>query len=181
MMKNINYFVLLLLIVTSFGCSSDDDGTLTVDESLIPGTWEVTSVVSNDGRFSGTVENIPITGSFTAEGKNYTAVITFVEGTGEAANTYTSTGGFSLDITVQIPTQDPVVVEEDFPDYLGSGTWSVEGNNLITVTLDQQTNFTITNLTTDTMALAVSLDEEVVVDNTTFTLDGTLEITLSKN
>ena len=177
-MKRIHVLIQVLFIATLFSCSNDDDGTITVDESLIPGTWNITAIESNDGRFTGTVEGIPVSGSFTAEGKSITTQIVFVEGT---ENTFTSSGGFTLEISILIPLQDPLVVEEDFPDYLGNGSWRVEGNNLILTVSSEESAYTVTNLTAMNMSLAVSFNEEVDYNGTIFSLDGTLEIDLSKN
>ena len=177
-MKKIHVLIQVLFIATLFSCSNDDDGTITVDESLIPGTWNITAIESNDGRFTGTVEGIPASGSFTAEGKNITTQIVFVEGT---ENTFTSSGGFTLEISILIPLQDPLVVEEDFPDYLGNGSWRVEGNNLILTVSSEESAYTVTNLTAMNMSLAVSFNEEVDYNGTIFSLDGTLEIDLIKN
>ena len=177
-MKKTFYVIQILCLLALVGCSSDDDGTTSIDQSLIPGTWNITAIESNDGRFTGTVEGIPVSGSFTAEGKNITTQIVFVEGT---ENTFTSSGGFTLEISILIPLQDPLVVEEDFPDYLGNGFWRAEGNNLILTVLSEESAYTVTNLTAMNMSLAVSFNEEVDYNGTIFSLDGTLEIDLSKN
>lgn len=180
-MKKFYCLIQILCIATLISCSNDDDGSIIIDQSLIPGTWNVIAIESNDGRFTGNIQGIESSGSFMAEGKNITTEVVFIKGDNETSNTFSSSGGFTLEISILIPLQDPLVVEEDFPDYLGNGSWRVEGNNLILSVSGEQGNYTVTNLTAQNMSLATSFNEEIDYNGTIFSLDGTLEIDLSKN
>jgi len=185
-MKRITLLLFTISLSLFVSCSNDDnDDPTTIDQSLIPGVWKLTDITSEDGRFSTTLNGIPLTGNYEASGKDYTMEITFTETAAEEVNTFTSTGGFTAVGQVQIPTQDPIELEQNFPDFFGTGQWRIDGNKLITTVEGESQTYEIRELTSTTLKLAGSIDESVDYDlngtNITVNLTGTIITTLSKS
>ncbi|MDY8136527.1 lipocalin family protein [Aquimarina sp. 2201CG5-10] len=176
------FAILLFLSASSLfiSCSNDDDDTIVIDESLIPGEWSLTEIRSEDGRVTTTIQGVPVSGSYDLTGKDYTAQVTFTEVSGTDPNTFTSSGGFTLVATVSIPTQS-IDYEEAIPDFIGNGEWSVEGNTLTTSAQGQEQSFEIIALSAQTMSLKATIDETVEQQGFTFEATGSQIFTLTKN
>ncbi|MCK8522291.1 lipocalin family protein [Aquimarina sp. D1M17] len=163
-MKKLSLLLCLITASLFVGCSSDDD-TPVIDQSSIPGTWNLTDVRSENGKVSATIQGVPVSGDYSVDGKDYDASITFTEGTSENdANTVAATGGFTLVATVTIPTQDPVEVEETIPSVIGSGEWTVDGNTLTTTVQGETQNYEIVELTGTSMTLKIEIDETRTIE-----------------
>ncbi len=159
--------LLLFLITTTLivSCSSDDDAPFVADETLIPGEWSLTDIRSENGRASATIGGLPVNGDYSVTGRDYTATATFTESTSEnEPNRVTGSGGFILVASITVPLQDPIEVEQNVPELIGTGEWTVNGNTL-SVTVQQETTlYEITSLTEQSMTLKIAIDEEVTVE-----------------
>lgn len=177
----------LLLFALSMGlfvsCSNDDDSTTPIDESLIPGTWSLTGISSENGSVTATADALPlpVSGSYTVSGKDITAQVTFTESSTEDPNTFTSSGGFTIEAEATFPTLDPITFEETIPDFIGSGEWRVEGNRLIISSEGEEQFFEISNLTAESITLKVPINETVEEQGFTLEITGIQVFTLTKN
>lgn len=182
-MRKITLILLAFSINLFVSCSNDDsDGPITIDESLISGDWVLSDIISEDGKFTTTISGFPASGDFTTTGSDYTLQISFVETAEEEPNTFTSAGGFTAIVAAQIPSQDPIEIEQNFPDFFGSGEWSVNGNTLTTTVQGESQTYEIRELSATTMKLAIPIDESVPYEPLDITVDltGTIIATLTK-
>lgn len=173
--------LLFLAGSTLFVSCGDDDDAIEINESLIPGEWNLTEIRSENGKASTTIEGVPVSGDYSISGKDYTATVTFTEATAEnEPNTVTGSGGFTLVASVTIPTQDPIEVEQNIPEFIGSGEWSVSGNTLTVTVQNETTSYEITSLTEQSMTLKIVIDEERTIENLTVAVTGDQFIVLTK-
>ena len=176
-MKSIYKLFAFILFVFFTSCSSDGDET--IDTSKLVGTWNLTSVQSNDGIISLTVEGVTIEGSVTISSKDEDATITIAEN----PNTFSGQGSFTQVSTISLlgnsATEESVV-----SDLFGSGTWSIN-NNVITVDSDSQVIesalvFKIKTLTTTTLVIEQQINEMLNLNNQDFNLEATITYSFSK-
>ncbi len=161
-------FALLLFLTSTVlfvSCSDDDNDPIEIDQSLISGSWNLTEVRSENGKATATVQNIPLSGDYSVTGKDYTATATFTASDSESEpNTVTGSGGFTLVASFSLPTQDPIEVEQNVPDLIGAGEWTVSGNTLSITVQQETTSYEITALTAQSMTLKITIDEDTTVD-----------------
>ena len=161
-MKKLALFLFLAATTSMFTSCGDDDDSIVVDESLVPGIWNLTETRSENGRASATIQGIPLSGDYSVTGNNYAATITFTESTVETEpNTFVGSGGFTLVASVTIPTQEPIEVEQNIPELFGTGEWTVSGNTLTLDVQGETTSYEIISLTDQSMTLKIAIDEEI--------------------
>ncbi len=183
-MKKFALFLFLATITLFVSCGDDDD-PIVIDQSLIPGAWDLTEVRSENGKASATVQGIPLSGDYSITGKDYAASAVFTEAASESEpNTVTGSGGFTLVASFTLPTQDPIEIEETIPELIGTGEWTVSGNTLSITVQQETTSYEITSLTEQSMTLKIAIDEEIMVDigneSVTASVTGDQFITLAK-
>ena len=158
--------LLLLFLASSFvftSCNSDDgDEPIMIDESLIPGLWNVTAMEVSDGKSITTFDGTSITANYSSFGKDFDFQVNFIDSTDP--KTFTSEGGYTAVVTVSAFGQSQTQ-EETVSDFFGAGTWSVENNKLLmTNTVDGQTvvqEGEITMLTEETLKMRIVFDETI--------------------
>ncbi|PKV49622.1 lipocalin-like protein [Aquimarina sp. MAR_2010_214] len=176
------FAMLLFLASTSLfvSCNSDDDSPIEINQSLIPGEWDLTEVKSENGKVTATIENIPVSGDYSLSGKDYTAKATFTEvSEADKPNTFVSSGGFTLIAKITIPTQS-IDYEQAIPDFIGSGEWKVDGTKLITTVANKEVSFDIIALTAQTMSIKKDIKETVEQQGISFEVTGSQIFTLTK-
>ncbi|AXT61012.1 hypothetical protein D1816_11855 [Aquimarina sp. AD10] len=162
-------------------CSSDDDNPIEINESFIPGEWDLTETKSENGKVTGTFQGIPVSGDYSVTGKDYTAKVNFTESTvANEPNTLTGSGGFTLVAEVTIPTQDPISVERNVPEFIGGGEWTIENNNLNVTVQGETVSYEITALSAQSMTLKATLDQDETIEGTTFRITGDQFFVLTK-
>ncbi len=178
------FAMLLFLASTSiFVSCSDDDDTINIDQSLIPGEWNLTEVTSENGKVSATTDAVPVpvSGNYSVSSKDMTVQVTFVESATEDPNTFTSSGGFTLVAMVTLPLIDPIEYEQAIPEFIGTGEWRVEGNKLITTEQSTDQSFDIITLNAETISLRVPIDETVQEGGYNLEITGSQIFTLTKS
>ncbi|EZH74532.1 hypothetical protein ATO12_12240 [Aquimarina atlantica] len=179
-MKRFAMFLCLASTLLFVSCNNDDDSPIEIDQSLIPGEWSLSDVKSENGKVTATIENIPVNGSYSISGKDYTAEATFTEVSDtDKPNTFTSTGGFTLVAKITIPTQS-IDYEESIPDFIGAGEWKIDGTKLITTVAEKDASFDIIALTAQTMSIKKDIKETVEQQGITFEVTGSQIFTLTK-
>lgn len=184
-MKFSNYLILFFASVLLLGCNNDDEAQApepqAIDTSKFPNTWKLTDIQTIGGKATATLSGVPLTGDFTTSGKDYTAEITFTEGTGQNANTFTSGGGFTAVFSIDLTLQK-FDTEQNFPNFFGAGTWKLDGNHLITTVLGKDSTLVIQELTDTTMKINIPLKESITYEPLSLTaeLTGTFVATFSK-
>lgn len=166
-MKNKFKIVLVLLVSLSFfACSTDDEGNTTSTGDLV-GTWALTTF-DYDGSITQTVQDQTTTVNFVGIGQNLDYTLTF----SESPNEYVGAGSYDIELTTIFAGQSTtqvVPVENVFIE----GTYSLDGNTLtvdgqivdtsgLGVDSDVMGNSTIVQLTENT--LAISAEQEQVQD-----------------
>jgi len=153
-MKTTKFLFALLFSIALVSCSSDDDTTPN-DESSIEGEWELTSM-EMEGTAEYTMEGIPFPIVFTFEG--YGIDIDSQTVFEVDPNTVTSFG--TLTLVMSIDMMGETTTEEmpiDFSEYVSSGSWQIEGDQLI-ITDNEGVESTskIEQLTATTLVLTVN-------------------------
>ncbi|MBW1294342.1 hypothetical protein [Aquimarina litoralis] len=173
--------ILLLFLVstTAFvSCGNDDDSvSIEIDESLIPGDWNLTALTVDNGKTTTVAQGQSTTVDYTTVGKDFTMETSFIDSTDP--NTYTSSGGYTAVITQNFVGQE-TTQEQPITDFLGSGEWRVEGNMLITTTSGVEQAAQITALNSETMSLKIEINESLEISGASVTTTGTLNYTLTR-
>ena len=157
---------LLLLMTSGFlftSCNNDDgDEPIVIDESLIPGLWNVTAMELSDGQSVTTFDETSISANYSSYGKDFDLQINFIDSTDP--KTYTSEGGYTAVITISALGQSQTQ-EETVSDFFGAGTWSVENNKILMSNIvDGETVIQegeIIMLTEDTLKMKIVFDETI--------------------
>lgn len=171
--------LLLFLASTSafISCGSDDDASIEIDESLIPGDWDLTALSVENGKTTTEAQGQSASIDYTTVGKDFTMETTFIDSTDP--KTYTSSGGYTAVITQNLLGQE-TTQEQTITDFLGSGEWRVEGNMLITTTDGVEQASQITALNSETMSLKIEINESLEIAGASVTTTGTLNYTLTR-
>ena len=186
-MKKVILFLCLSSTVFFTSCSKDDDSnTLEADQSLIPGTWNVTSIKVTNGHSTTSVgDQTIVSADYTTEGKDFDMQIVFKNDT--EPNTYTSSGGYTAVITTTTLGQT-TTQEETTQGFIGEGEsegeWSFESPNKIVFANDNyKDEFIITVLDESTMKMEHNIDRTIENDfiGATIHTSGTLFIELNKS
>ena len=173
-MKKIGILLLLSMIVLATSCKKDPvvDPQPTKEE-LIAGDWQLESLASDDGvvyySFAGTTD----TATFTVQSKNENYQLELNEN-----KSYTASGQMTL---IRTTTTDSVEIEEIPVDTTSTGTWVIDGDNLVLTSGAEVTESKILDLTADKLKLeSFSIDTtqtvvfgitiDVIVKNTTVTI-----------
>ncbi len=168
-MKKLALFLFVASTILFTSCSGDDDGgapPFIADESLIPGDWNLQEVRSENGTFTTTFQGLPVSGTYIVSGKDYAATISFTKSaTAGEPNTTSGSGSFTLVASFNIPTQQPIVVEEPVPDLIGTGEWTLNGNTLTTTAQGESIAYEIIALTAQSMTLKFVINEQRTVDS----------------
>ncbi|WP_438422252.1 hypothetical protein [Aquimarina macrocephali] len=179
-MKRFAMFLFLASTLLFVSCNDDDDSPIEIDQSLIPGEWNLTEVKSENGKVTATIENIPVSGGYSLSGKDYTAEATFTKASeADKPNTFLSSGGFTLVAKITIPTQS-IDYEEAIPDFIGAGDWKIDGTKLITTVANKDVSFDIIALTAQTLSIKKDIKETVEQQGITFEVTGSQIFTLTK-
>lgn len=170
-MKNLRLLFLAILVVFT-SCSSDDDNTINLTAD-ITGTWNLTEF-EFEGGSEITFEGQTIALTFTGIGKDFDAQVTFASN----PNTYVSSGPYTLVYTVEfMGITDSDEAEIDLEDELGSGQWSIQGNQIILENNNgEDRNAQIIHLTQNKMVLI----EEVEMDIDGFIVTVNSEMVLER-
>ncbi|TQD40705.1 hypothetical protein [Haloflavibacter putidus] len=151
-MKKIMLMAVAIVTVTLMSCSSDDDSTQAApNSSELAGSWELTDFHYN-GETTTTMAGQSFTTTYDAQGQDFdNAVVTFNED-----NTYTSSGSYDIEITMNTMGQETTQTST-LNDVYGSGTWEVDGNTLITQdsSMEQESQATMQMLDANTLKLTV--------------------------
>lgn len=184
-MKFCNYYILFFASILLLGCNNDEETQApelqAIDSAKFPNTWKLTDIKTVGGKATATLSGVPLTGEFTTSGKDYTAEISFTEGTGQNANTFTSQGGFTAIFSIDLTLQK-FDTEQNFPNFFGAGTWKLDGNDLVTTVLGKDSTLVIQELTDTEMKINIPLKESITYAplNLTAELTGTFVATFSK-
>src|SRR5690606_34579698 len=149
-------FVLMLIAFVS--CSKDDDGGINIDPNVsLAGPWEFVDLNTNKGKMKITSEGTSIEASFKITGKDYDYQSVFTE----EPNYVTSAGSFIMVITTTIlnktDTEEQLI--EDYGDNGLNGAWNIEGNKLVITNDDEQSTYTITELTENRLKFQMDLSQ----------------------
>ncbi len=138
-MKSLLKLASLALLILLSSCKKDNND----DSSDITGTWSVTGVECPDGTSIAYDPGYPPeTTTFTVVGKDYNVLLTF-----NSDGSFTSSGYYTAVLTTDVDGHS-FTSEYPFNKFLNTGTWSIDGNNLMasngtsstTFTIDEQTN-----------------------------------------
>jgi len=125
-MKFFKYAFIMLLATSFFTCNNNEDNGNT--DNLILGEWKVTEYVY-DGTSTTVVQGIESTANFEGTAMDLDLSIQFSEN----PNEYSTSGDYSIELTTDIPGFP--AVEVPIEGFVGSGTWSMDGDEL---TLDPE-------------------------------------------
>lgn len=150
----------LLLLITFVSCSKDDDGGSNIDPNVsLAGPWEFVDLNTDKGKMKITSEGTSIEASFKITGKDYDYQAVFTE----EPNYVTSAGSFIMVLTVSIlgETNTEEQLIEDYGDENDglTGAWSIEGNKLVVTNDDEQSTYTITELTENRLKFQMDLSQ----------------------
>lgn len=172
-MKKTKYLFALLFSIVLLSCSSDDVSSQN-DESSIEGVWDLTAM-EMEGTAEYTMEGIPFPIVFTFEG--YGIDIDSQTVFEVNPNTVASFGTLTLVVTIDLMGE--TTTEEmpiDFAEYVSSGSWQIEGDQLIiiddegnesTSQIEQLTSTTLVFTVNETIEFeGVPMDFEAVVTYT---------------
>ncbi len=115
MLKKINFFYLMTLLVLFSSCGKDNDGTAAAD---IQGDWDLISYTYT-GTSTTTVGGQSFSSDFTGEAKNMDWTIDM-----KSNNKFVSSGDMTIVITMDIAGQ-PFEFDQPFADWLGTGDYSI--------------------------------------------------------
>lgn len=161
-------FIAFILILSS--CSSDDDGGGQVTGDIV-GTWVGTDL-SLSGEIETTIEGQTIMSTITGEGYDLTNKLTFTE----SPNLISSEGKVNMKLTVTINGLTFTENEEDF-EFLGDGTWEINGNDLIIkdpdeeIIEDELREVTIFKLTDNELIIKITETDEDMEEGETSTIE----------
>ncbi|MCB4800065.1 hypothetical protein [Neotamlana laminarinivorans] len=172
MKKNALLFLFTALV---FACSgSDDSNTNDVEVNLLLGTW-----IGEDVEYSGTTSfdyfGTTFETPFTGEAYDVDYTLTFTEN----PNEFTSEGSYSLEVTTNFLGETITENSEDL-EFMGSGLWSQDGNQLITTESGVTTIFTIEELTETSLILSNTQTEEFTENDIDYTTTINIEMTFIK-
>lgn len=171
-MKNLSKLMFAFLLVFA-SCSSDDDNNqndLTVD---ITGSWELTNL-----EYSGENETVfqgqTITLVYSGFGKDFDAQAVFSEN----PNTIQTLGSYTIELSFEfMGITQTIDTPINLSDDISSGTWSVEGNQMIIVDGDtgEVQTAEIIQLTQNKMVLLMEQVTNMNGANVTVVAETTLE------
>ncbi len=152
-MKKFNILFIALTLVLTTSCSSDDSEPI-VSGSII-GSWTGTTL-DYSGKTVTTVQGQSITSDYIGEAYDMDYVLTFAEN----PNVIVSEGNYSIKLTNTTLGQTSVQNIENI-EFLEAETWE-QKDNIITVTDNgETTDFTIVELTENTLKLSASTEEDL--------------------
>lgn len=169
-MKNLRLLFLAILVVFT-SCSSDDDNTIDLTAD-ITGAWNLTEF-EFEGGSEITFEGQTIAITFTGIGKDFDAQVTFASN----PNTYVTSGSYTLVYTVEfMGFTESDEADIDIEDELGSGQWSIQGNEIIFENnIGEDQNAQIVLLTQNKMVLigeiGMDIDGFIVTVNSEMVLE----------
>lgn len=148
--------ILATLLITLFvSCSKEETAQKKLTDNELIGTWKVVSVTSENGKISGTFNNIPISSEFSATGKDYTMLITFSDNPKKIS----STGGFTLISELKVLTQTQSFEQKIDSIPATNGIWKVENNTLTTVENGITASIKIVSYSNSEIVFKYSIDE----------------------
>ncbi|HHB79914.1 MAG TPA: hypothetical protein ENK85_11835 [Saprospiraceae bacterium] len=157
-MKKIGILLLLSVVILATSCKKDPVNPQPTKEELITGDWHLESFSTDDGMVIIGLAGATDTTTFTIQSKNENYQLELNEN-----KSYTASGQMTL---VQTTTStDPVEVEEISVDTTSSGTWVIDGDDLVLTSGDEVSNNKIIELTADKLKMetvtADTVQEEV--------------------
>ncbi|TYP75906.1 lipocalin family protein [Aquimarina intermedia] len=180
-MKKSTYLITLFLALTFISCSKDDGDSASEPESsasLIAGDWDLTNFEIADGKSTLSVQGQTSVTDYSSTGKNFASVITFSEN----PNTLVSSGSFDTVIEMSVDGVTTFTQVVPGEDYLVTGTWKLEGDEL-TITneaLEQTDIANVLTLDTTTLIFEINLNRTLQVSGFPFELEGTAVYTLKR-
>lgn len=149
----------LFLLFTFISCSKDDDGGTNIDPNVnIAGQWGLVDINTNKGKMKITSEGTSIEASFKISGKDYDYQAVFTE----EPNYVTSTGSFIMVLAFTVLNEtntEEELVEHYGEDGILTGEWNIEGNKLIVTNDNEQSTYTITELTENRLKFQMDLSQ----------------------
>lgn len=174
-----NLIILVILSTLFFSCSKENSAAqvnIPEDLSSLTGTWNLSQISCTDGLIHSNQAGAE-TVSFTMEGRDIDAEISF----SADPNTYLGEGGFVQHITVSLPNGQTYNDELPFYDFFGSGSWTMEGDELI---LDSEENdpqrANVLELNDRKIRLAYPIQFNQTNDGVSVEQSGTFEYTLER-
>ncbi|WP_435625162.1 hypothetical protein [Flagellimonas sp.] len=160
--------------------TNNDDGDTNNDDSsnaMLLGDWRLASAGIDDGRASTLFNGVVISFPFSSTSQDENVDVTFrenpnvIEGMGEYTNVISFTI-LSQTITEETPFESP----------LTDGNWEMVNDELVLSDSSSATsNFTIRELTADTLILETDFEQTVPTDDFELDVTGVLVIELSRN
>ena len=177
-MKTIKFSLLAFLCLFIASCSSDD--TPNTDSSMVTGTWNL-EAFDYSGETTGNFDGMDISAAYQGLAKNIDATLSF-----NSDNTFDFQGDYDVELTTGGMTQ--VVPMEDVSS---SGTWRIEGNNLITsgavgqvqgegVQGPQESIMRISEVSESRMVLLVDQEDKITEGGMEFTMVSSARYILSR-
>ncbi|MCB4808992.1 lipocalin family protein [Tamlana sp. 62-3] len=168
--------VVLFVVLSSFlwSCSGDSENGSNQDIDDLVGTW-VAQNIETTGTATFEVLDQNITAPITGEGYDVDFSLTFSEN----PNNYTTEGSFGLEISITYLFQT-MSERIDDQEFLGSGTWSKDGNVLTIVENGETTVLTISELTNTSLVLTAQETETITEDGITYESEFDLEVSFIK-
>ncbi|TVZ52126.1 hypothetical protein OD90_1290 [Dokdonia sp. Hel_I_53] len=115
---------MFLAAITFASCSSDDDNSFNIDESLIVGEWTITDF-DYDVDTTTSFEGQSITASATAVGSNFDYNIIF-----NKDNTLVADGSYDVTLETTVAGQSVGTETTTVSNIETSGEWSIDGDQL---------------------------------------------------
>ena len=173
-MKTCKILLLFLFIALTFSCSDDDGpGEPTIEDTIV-GNWQA-SDFDIGGEATGNIGGINVTVDLVGEVYDNTYAVNFSEN----PNTVTSTGDFDVEFSAQFLGQTYTEEAQDV-QFIGTGTWEIEGNKLIITTSTETREFDIQTINATTLRVLGEIIEVIDVEGTQATAVIDLDLTFTR-
>lgn len=148
-MRKLSLHLFNLTLVALFSCV--DKGEEEINSNIIVGEWNLTAV-DYEGTTTSQFGDIEFTGT----GTDLNMTVTFSTDPNEVL----SEGDFTLEMEMTFAGQTETVSQPN-QGFVGSGTWSVDGNVLSITTQGITQEAEIVELTTESLIVSAGLDQDL--------------------
>ncbi|WP_455170197.1 hypothetical protein [Aegicerativicinus sediminis] len=173
-MKSLKFLSLLIVFVCIFSCSGDDGpGEPTIEDTIV-GNW-VASDFDVSGDVTGNIGGINVTVDLVGEVYDNTYRVQFAFN----PNDVTSSGDFSVEFSANFLGQ---TYTEDIQDvqFIGSGEWEIQGNQLIISTDLETRTFDIQTINATTLRVLGEINVVIDVEDTPANAVIDLDLTFTR-
>ncbi len=177
-MKKIALLLFLTSSILFTSCDKDDDSvSIEIDETLIPGEWDLTALNVENGKTITITGDQRINESYTSFGKNFELLVSF----SDSSFLYSalSYGVYTSVITTTF-SGESTTKEVLISDFLPDGKWNTEGNLLIITKDGVSKSFEILELSQNTIRLKTEINETKETLEGSITTTGTMFSTLQR-